>query len=187
MTRRRSRNRTRLVIFLVIAGSATGIWMWQGKPTPLKSEHESDQNSAMKLVKTPDKTNQASTENKKAESKNIQQIDKTPENTPQQPQFATGNALTKAVNPATQPAAAPSENTDGPKEFEKALADLQSKNFIAARTTFNRALHAGLPENKMKEARAYLNQLAEKTVFSRGVIKNDPLTGYYRQTTQNNR
>jgi lipoprotein-anchoring transpeptidase ErfK/SrfK len=188
MARRRSRNRKRLVVVLIVAGSAAGLWIWQGKPTTLKSERESDQQqTALNLVKTPADSDQESTHKENSESNTVRKQRKTSKEAEPGPKSASENAaLVKAVNPAPNAATTRTTNVSGTAEFQKGVHALQAEKFIVARTHFNNALHAGLSQAKMKQAREHLNRLAEKTVFSRGALQNDPLTEYYTVVSGDN-
>jgi len=85
---------------------------------------------------------------------------------------------------ATQPAGSqPTTAPDPARVAARLRAGLDAwkrGELLAARTELNRALHAGLPPDRAKQARDALADIARRTLFSRTVLKNDPLVSRYR-------
>jgi LysM repeat protein len=84
-------------------------------------------------------------------------------------------------SPSSQPAAtrpAPSSGRAA-SDFQAGMAALQRDDLLIARETLNRALRGGLPPDQAKAARTELARLADKTVFTREVLQNDPLAEHY--------
>ncbi|HOM52188.1 MAG TPA: L,D-transpeptidase family protein [Phycisphaerae bacterium] len=78
--------------------------------------------------------------------------------------------------PATQPGTPRLSAREGEKELEAGFAALDRKELVAARTYLNNALHSGLSPADEKRVREALADLAQQTIFSRSVLKDDPLT-----------
>lgn len=77
--------------------------------------------------------------------------------------------------PATQPSMPRLSADEGLRELDAGFAALERKELVAARTNLNNALHTGLSPTDEKRARQALADLAQQTIFSRSVAKDDPL------------
>ena len=83
-------------------------------------------------------------------------------------------------SPTSQPAAmAPVALAEASGLFHDGLQALDRGDLLIARTTLSRVLTAGLPPADLKTARQALDKAAERTIFSRGCVANDPLTEYH--------
>ena len=84
-----------------------------------------------------------------------------------------------AAPPATLPAVAPAGSVDARAEMEAGYAALARNELVTARTRLNRALHGGIKDAEVPRIRQTLSELAEKTLFSKGVHEGDPLAERY--------
>jgi lipoprotein-anchoring transpeptidase ErfK/SrfK len=86
----------------------------------------------------------------------------------------------RLMPPTTQPTTlAKMPPTEAQKAREAGLAAREKKELIVARTHLNKALHGGLPAHDEQRVREALAQLADQTIFSKMVAKDDPLVQQY--------
>lgn len=78
---------------------------------------------------------------------------------------------------ATRPASPDADRAT--RAFQAGLAARDENDLLAARKLMNEALHAGLPADKARTARRTLIELAERTLFNRGAVRDDPLAGFH--------
>lgn len=84
------------------------------------------------------------------------------------------------VNAATQPSVVFHQDAQRAREeMEAGLAAKNAGNLLEARARLNTALHSGLPREQADIVRRELAELAEKTIFSFGVVDGDPLAERY--------
>ncbi len=99
------------------------------------------------------------------------------------PSAGPGPAFPPVVPAATRPATSQPSATADPAQaqadFQTGLKACQRGGLLTARTYLNRALHAALPPDQARRARKTLADLADRTIFSRGAIKDDPLVDHY--------
>lgn len=82
--------------------------------------------------------------------------------------------------PDPPPAGATPEMISNAKRlFEQGLADLTAGSLVAARANLNKAFTLGLPELDQIELQAELVRLADRMVFSKSRVKNDPFVDMY--------
>ncbi|UCD28810.1 MAG: L,D-transpeptidase [Planctomycetota bacterium] len=181
MARRRyMRGRWRRPVgLLVLAAGIATVWYWQKDgPSPSESEEsattitlksELNQDNARKVtrdVETP-AANSALASNK----------------LPKKSQATDKKALVKLTTPsASQPARNNKVKPNSARadaELKAADAAKKRNDLIGTRTHLNRALQAGLAEKEAQRVRKELSELANKTIFSLSVDKNDPLVTYY--------
>lgn len=90
-----------------------------------------------------------------------------------------GQPLVRLVSPSTQPAPSVSEAQSadrmGSEHLAVGLTLLRDDNFLQARDALNRALQAGLPESQARQAQGKLVELADRLLFSKAVLADDPL------------
>ena len=82
-------------------------------------------------------------------------------------------------SPTSLPAVAPAGSIDARAEMEAGYAALARNDLVTARTRLNRALHGGVKDSEVPRLRQTLGELAEKTLFSKGVQDGDPLAERY--------
>lgn len=91
-----------------------------------------------------------------------------------------GGLLAKVVSPVTQPA---TTLADGPQAAARLLEDAlelrKADKLLDARVKLNAALHSGLTVAEAAQAREALADIANRTVFSKTVLQNDPLVRSY--------
>jgi len=94
-----------------------------------------------------------------------------------------GRALSRGSSAATMPTAPPITPADRARAatlLEKGLSRASENQLVAARAALADALNTGALEPQQADAvRAKLVELANKTLFSREVLPDDPCTGWY--------
>jgi len=87
------------------------------------------------------------------------------------------------ISPSSQPAATrpalPADPGRAGADFKIGFEARQRDDLLTARTRLNHAFRAGLPADQAKQARELLADLAERTIFSRAIITDDPLVDQY--------
>ena len=113
-------------------------------------------------------------------------------NTPSHPRPATqpavpkmdskGNVLAKVVSPVTQPAV--ELPAGGAGQLLKEGLDLRKADkLVEARDKLNAALHNGVTVQEAVTAREALADIANRTIFSKTVLKDDPLVRWHQVTS----
>jgi len=173
---RRGSNRRmvrRFVGLMILAVGGVMVWSWgMGKPSStedsnlftLKSERMAiTADSPLGLVDNPAAANT------------------TPDQEPLNEASASSKeALIKLSAPTrTQPAVkremSPPVVTGGKVDLLKGFAAREQKNLVTARTLLNRALAGGLDPEEIQRVRRELTSIANETLFSRAIYKDDPL------------
>jgi len=81
--------------------------------------------------------------------------------------------------PADRAAMTPVALAEASGLLHDGLKALDRGDLLIARTALNRVIAAGLPSAELKTARRALDKVAERTIFARGHVPNDPLTEYH--------
>lgn len=91
----------------------------------------------------------------------------------------TDQPLVRLASPTTQPAPSVSQagfaDRTGAEYFATGLTLLRDDNLLQARDALNRALQAGLPASQGHQAQGKLRELADRLLFSKAVLADDPL------------
>jgi len=187
LKRDRRRKLRRVVGVLIVAVAAVLVSTWQSPPALLTQQRAVGRKElALKLIAPP--TQQAPTTRAAISSKSIPAAAASREphqaKTPApRPIGAPGaKSVVKLVPPGTRPASGPPTTTDATKAGRELRAGLEAKRndkLLEARTRINRALHSGLSAADARLARQALSELADLTLFTRAVVKDDPLVAWH--------
>lgn len=92
-------------------------------------------------------------------------------------------AMGRVVSPVTQPAPETEGVHTAARLFKEGLELRGRDRLIEGRTKLNQALHGGLTAAEVREARAALAELADRTVFSRGIEEGESLARWHLVTS----
>ncbi len=100
-----------------------------------------------------------------------------------QPATAPAGRLAQAIPPTASRPASVGKGVPLPRDasalLQRGLEAVESNQPLEARGLINEALHSGLADAEARRARQALADLADKTLFSRAVIPNDPLVEWH--------
>ena len=198
--RRRRRNMRKVVGVLLLAGAGAVAWNWSavresalhGSLRPLAGlVAGTDTQPALKKLDgtgTPPSLTTASSQPARESTYAPPTLKKSTEtpatNTPSiTPSItATPSTIFKITVPSSQPSSLPAPVIDSAKataDFQAGMEALKAEKLLEARERLNRALHEGLTLADAKATRQALTELANKTIFSKTVLKGDTLCSWH--------
>jgi len=162
---RASRNRTWMLVILIVA-AAGGAWWWRSTWASRQSPHP----IASPDVSAPPIRQQA------------------PAKTADEPAGGTSSAVPPAPGPEPIPLSAegltPNTASKRPAppaagSLAQAAAALEAGDYLSARRLYNAAVDPEAPAATFQRVTGALARIADETLFSSKVVRNDPLTGFH--------
>jgi len=172
---------------LIVAVAAVLVSTWQSPPALLTQERAAGRKEpALRLIVPPAK--RVPTTQTALNSESVPDVPapgeprraKTP--APRPIGEPGANSVVKLVPPGTRPASwqpSPTDATQAGNELRAGLEAKRNDKLLEARDRINRALHSGLSVADARLARQALAELADRTLFTRAVVKGDPLAAWH--------